>query len=86
MPAYTFSDRGTWLKFENRGGLRLMTESDPLLLNPYGVILINPKRHPHVKAKMGQAFIDWITSPEGQAAIKAYRINGRQAFFPNAKK
>ncbi|NQV82839.1 MAG: substrate-binding domain-containing protein [Rhodospirillales bacterium] len=86
MPAYTLSDRGTWLKFENRGGLRLLAENDPLLINPYGVILINPKRHPHVKAKMGQAFIDWITGTEGQAAIKAYRINGRQAFFPNAKR
>jgi tungstate transport system substrate-binding protein len=85
MPAYTLSDRGTWLKFENRGGLRLMAENDPLLLNPYGVILINPARHPHVKAKMGQAFIDWITGAEGQAAIAAYRIKGRQAFFPNAK-
>jgi len=86
MPAYTLSDRGTWLKFENRGGLRLLAENDPLLLNPYGVILINPKRHPHVKAKMGQAFIDWITGAEGQAAIAAYRIKGRQAFFPNARK
>ncbi len=86
MPAYTLSDRGTWLKFENRGGLRLLAENDPLLLNPYGVILVNPKRHPHVKAKMGQALIDWITGPEGQAAIAAYRIKGRQAFFPNAGK
>jgi len=86
MPAYTLSDRGTWLKFENRGGLRLLAENDPLLLNPYGVILINPKRHPHVKARMGQAFIDWITGAEGQAAIAAYRIKGRQAFFPNARK
>ncbi len=86
MPAYTLSDRGTWLKFENRGGLRLLAENDPLLLNPYGVILINPKRHPYVKAKMGQAFIDWITGPEGQKAIGDYRIKGRQAFFPNAKK
>ncbi|MDA1090961.1 MAG: substrate-binding domain-containing protein [Proteobacteria bacterium] len=85
MPAYTLADRGTWLKFENRGGLRLLAENDPLLLNPYGVILINPARHPHIKAKMGQAFIDWITGPEGQAAIKAYRIKGSQAFFPNAK-
>ncbi|MBT7942684.1 MAG: solute-binding protein [Alphaproteobacteria bacterium] len=86
MPAYTLSDRGTWLKFENRGGLRLLAENDPLLLNPYGVILFNPKRHPHVKIRMGQAFIDWITGAEGQAAIKAYRIKGRQAFFPNAKR
>ena len=85
MPAYTLSDRGTWLKFKNRGGLRLLAENDPLLLNPYGVILINPKRHPHVKAKYGQTFIDWITGAEGQAAIAAYRIKGRQAFFPNAK-
>ena len=85
MPAYTLSDRGTWLKFENRGGLRLLAENDPFLVNPYGVILINPKRHPYVKAKMGQAFIDWITGAEGQAAIAAYRIKGRQAFFPNAK-
>ncbi len=85
MPAYTLTDRGTWLKFENRGGLRLLAENDPLLFNPYGVILISPKRHPHVKAKMGQAFIDWITGAEGQAAIAAYRIKGRQAFFPNAK-
>jgi len=86
MPAYTLSDRGTWLKFENRGDLRLLAENDPLLLNPYGVILVNPKRHPHVKGKMGQVFIDWITGPKGQAAIKAYRIKGRQAFFPNAKR
>ena len=85
MPAYTLTDRGTWLKFENRGGLRLMVENDPLLFNPYGVILVNPVRHPHVKAKMGQAFIDWMTGPEGQAAIGAYRIKGVQAFFPNAK-
>ena len=84
MPAYTLTDRGTWLKFENRGGLRLLAENDPLLFNPYGVILINPERYPHVKAKMGQAFIDWITGAEGQAAIAAYRIKGRQAFFPNA--
>ena len=86
MPAYTLADRGTWLKFENRGGLRLMVENDPLLLNPYGVILVNPVRHPHVKAKMGQAFIDWMTGPEGQTAIAAYRNKGVQAFFPNAKR
>lgn len=85
MPAYTLSDRGTWLKFENRGGLRMLVENDPLLFNYYGVILINPERHPHIKARMGQAFIDWITGAEGQAAINAYRIEGRQAFFPNAK-
>ncbi len=86
MLAYTLADRGTWLKFENRGGLRLLAENDPLLFNPYGVILINPKRHPHIKAEMGQAFIDWITGAEGQAAIGEFRIKGRQAFFPNAKR
>ncbi len=86
IPAYTLADRGTWLKFKNRGGLSLMVENDPPLFNPYGVILINPKRHPHVKAKMGQAFIDWIIGPEGQAAIGAYKIKGQQAFFPNAKR
>ena len=86
MPAYALSDRGTWLKFENRGGLRLLAENDPLFVNPYGVILINPARHPYVKAKLGQAFIDWITGAEGQAAIAAYRIKGSQAFFPNAWK
>ncbi len=86
MLAYTLADRGTWLKFENRGGLRLLAENDPLLFNPYWVILINPKRHPHVKAKMGQAFIDWIIGAEGQAAIGEYKIKGRQAFFPSAKR
>ena len=86
MPGYTLSDRGTWLKFENRGGLRLMVKNDPLLFNYYGIILINPARHPHVKARMGQAFIDWITGAEGQAAINTYKIKGRQAFFPNAKR
>ena len=86
MPAYTMTDRGTWLKFQNKSALALLAEGDPHLFNPYGVILINPARHPHVKARMGQAFIDWITSPQAQAAINAYRINGRQAFFASATK
>ena len=86
MPAYTLSDRATWLKFKNKGDLKILVEGDEKLFNQYGIILVNPKRHPHVKANMGQAFIDWITGPEGQAAIGAYRIKGRQAFFPNAKK
>jgi tungstate transport system substrate-binding protein len=86
MSAYTLSDRGTWLNFNNQGGLRLLTENDPLLLNPYGVILINPDLHPHVKAKMGQEFIDWITGAGGQDAIASYRINGHQGFFPNLRK
>jgi len=86
MPAYTMSDRGTWLKFQNKSALTLLTEGDPHLFNPYGVILVNPARHPHVKAEMGQAFIEWITSPEAQTVINAYRISGRQAFFASAAK
>ena len=84
MLAYTLTDRGTWLNFKNKRELRLLVENDPLLLNHYGVILVNPKRHPHVKAIMGQVFIDWITSGEGQAAISSYYINGHQAFFSNS--
>lgn len=86
MLAYTLTDRGTWLNFKNREELRLLIDNDPLLLNPYSVILINPVRHPHTKVKMGQAFINWITGIEGQKAIATYRINGHQAFFPSAKK
>ena len=86
MLAYTLTDRGTWLNFKNQKGLRSLVDNDPILINPYGVILISPIRHPHIKAKMGQAFINWITSTDGQTAISSYHINGRQAFFPNAKK
>jgi tungstate transport system substrate-binding protein len=82
--AYTLSDRGTWLSFKNRGDLGIAVEGDPRLFNQYGVILVNPERHPHVKAALGQAFIDWITGPEGQAAIAGHRIGGEQLFFPNA--
>jgi tungstate transport system substrate-binding protein len=84
MRGYTLTDRGTWLNFRNRGDLVLLAEGDPRLFNPYGVILVNPERHPHVKAELGQAFIDWLTSGDGQAAIAGYQINGEQAFFPNA--
>jgi tungstate transport system substrate-binding protein len=86
MFAYTLTDRGTWLNFKNQKGLRILVENDRLLKNPYGVILINPIRHPHVKVKMGKKFIEWITGKKGQKAISSYRVNGRQAFFPNAKK
>ncbi len=86
MAGYTLSDRGTWLNFRNRGGLVLLVQGDPRLFNPYGVILVNPERYPHVKAELGQAFIDWLTSRDGQAAIAGYRINGKQAFFPGAAK
>lgn len=84
MDAYALADRGTWLSFENRGPLEVMVEGDQRLFNQYGIILVNPKAHPHVKAEDGQAFIDWIIGPEGQKMIGAYRINGQQLFTPNA--
>ncbi len=83
MDAYTLADRGTWLSFKNRGALAVLVEGDPALFNQYGVILVNPDRHGHVKADAGRAFIDWLSSPEGQQAIASYRIDGQQLFFPN---
>jgi tungstate transport system substrate-binding protein len=85
MNAYALTDRGTWLSFKNRGNLLISVEGDKRLFNQYGVILVNPAKHPHVKKDMGQAFIDWIVSREGQDAIAAYKINGEQLFFPNAE-
>jgi tungstate transport system substrate-binding protein len=78
MPAYTFADRGTWISFENRRELEILVEGDERLFNQYGVILVNPERHPHVKAEAGQAFIDWLISPEGQRAIGSYQLRGEQ--------
>ncbi len=86
MNAYALTDRGTWLSFKNRGDLVISVEGDQRLFNQYGVILVNPAKHPHVKKDMGQAFIDWIVSPEGQAATAGYKIGGEQLFFPNAKR
>ena len=83
--AYALTDRGTWLAFANKGDFKVMVEGDNKLFNQYGVILVNPAKHPNVKAKQGQAFIDWLTGPEGQAAIAKYRIDGQQLFFPNAR-
>jgi len=85
MNAYILADRGTWLSFKNRAELRIVLEGDPRLFNQYGIILVSPAKHPSVKREMGQAFIDWVTSPDGQAAIAAYKIGGEQLFFPNAK-
>ncbi|HEX8168075.1 MAG TPA: extracellular solute-binding protein [Beijerinckiaceae bacterium] len=82
--AYVLCDRGTWLSFRNRGGLAVLVEGDRRLFNQYGVMLVNPAKHPHVKAADGQAFIDWLVSPEGQKAVADYRIDGEQLFFPNA--
>jgi tungstate transport system substrate-binding protein len=86
MNAYALTDRGSWLSFKNRGDLAISVEGDQRLFNQYGIILVNPARHPHVKKEMGQAFVDWVISPEGQRAIADYRIGGEQLFFPNAKK
>jgi tungstate transport system substrate-binding protein len=82
--AYTLTDRGTWLSFANKDDLKVLVEGDPHLFNQYGVILVNPAKHPNVKAKEGQAFIDWLIGSEGQAAIASYTIDGEQLFFPNA--
>lgn len=84
MGAYTLSDRATWLAFQNKGNLDILSEGDDRLFNQYGVILVNPDRHSSVKAEAGQAFIDWLTGPEGQKAIAEYKLNGEQLFFPNA--
>jgi tungstate transport system substrate-binding protein len=84
MDAYALTDRGTWLSFDNRQNLEILVEGDPGLFNQYGIILVSPEKHQHVKADMGQNFIDWVLSDEGQKAIGAYTINGQQAFFPNA--
>ena len=84
MNAYVLADRATWLAFRNRGELAIAVEGDRRLFNQYGVMLVNPDRHPSVKKDLGQAFIDWIVSPEGQRAIAEFRIGGEQLFFPNA--
>lgn len=84
MAGYTLTDRGTWISFRNKADLRVLVEGDPRLRNQYSVILVNPARHPHVKAAQAQAFIDWLTGPEAQRLIAAYMIDGRQLFFPNA--
>jgi tungstate transport system substrate-binding protein len=82
--AYVLTDRATWLNFKNRGDLDIVVEGDNKLFNQYGIILVNPSKHPNVKKAEGQVFIDWIVSPEGQKAIADYKINGAQLFFPNA--
>ena len=86
MGAYVLSDRGTWISFANKGDLAIVVEGDKGLFNQYGVMLVNPQKFPHVKKDLGQAFVDWLISREGQAAIAGYRIDGQQLFFPNAEK
>ena len=84
VPAYALTDRGTWLSFDNRGDLEIVFEGDPVLFNPYGIILVNPERHSHVKAEQGQSFIDWLLSACGQRAIADFTVNDEQLFFPSA--
>ena len=84
--AYVLADRGTWLNFKNRGDLAVLVEGDNRLFNQYGVMLVNPAKHPHVKAVDGQKFVDWVTSTPGQAVIANYKIGGEALFFPNASK
>jgi tungstate transport system substrate-binding protein len=86
MDAYLLADRGTWISFKNRGDLTIAVEGDTRLFNQYGIMLVNPAKHAHVKRELGLAFIDWVTSPEGQRAIADYRIDGQQLFFPNYRK
>lgn len=82
--AYVLADRGSWIAFRERGGLDIVVEGDKRLLNQYGVMLVNPEKFPNVKRELGQTFIDWLVSPEGQAAIAGYKVDGQQLFFPNA--
>ena len=84
MNAYVLTDRGTWLSFKNRGDLAILIEGDQRLFNQYGVMLVNPDKHPSVKKELGQMFVDWVISPEGQKAISDYKVNRAQLFFPNA--
>jgi len=82
--AYVLTDRGTWLSFRNRGNLAILVEGDRRLFNQYGVIVVNPAKHPHVKVQLAQAFADWVLSPAGQQTIAAYQVGGEELFFPNA--
>ena len=85
MNAYVMTDRATWVSFRNKGAHRIAVEGDPRLFNQYGIILVNPEKRPNVKADLGQRFIGWMLSEEGQAAIASYRVHGQQLFFPNAE-
>jgi tungstate transport system substrate-binding protein len=86
LNAYILADRGTWLSFKNKADLKILVEGDNKLFNQYGVILVDPEKHPHVKKEAGQKFIDWLVSPTGQQVIASYKIEGQQLFFPNASK
>ena len=81
---YVLADRGTWLSFKNRADLAVLVEGDTRLFNQYGVLVVNPAKHPHTKAVEAQKFVDWVTSPAGQSVIAGYKMGGEQLFFPNA--
>jgi tungstate transport system substrate-binding protein len=81
---YALTDRATWIHFKNKGNLAIVVEGDKRLFNQYGVMLVNPAKHPNVKKDLGQQFIDWLVSPEGQKTIAGYKVDGQQLFFPNA--
>ena len=84
--AYVMTDRATWISFGNKGDYKVAVEGDPILFNQYGIILVNPEVHTHVKADLGQQFVDWVLSKEGQQAIADYKVDGQQLFFPNSDK
>jgi tungstate transport system substrate-binding protein len=86
MHAYVMTDRATWISFANKRGLEILVQGDPRLFNQYGVILVNPEHHPHVKAALAQSFIDWLLGETGQQAIAAFKVDGKQLFYPNAKR
>jgi tungstate transport system substrate-binding protein len=86
MGAYALADRGTWISFKNKQDIKTVVEGDPALFNPYGVIAVNPAKHPHVKAGDGQTFVSWLVSQDGQAAIASFKLEGEPLFFPNARK
>ena len=86
MNAYVLSDRGTWISFKNRGDLEIVVEGDKRLFNQYGVMLVNPEKFPSAKKELGRSFVEWLVSPEGQAAIAGYKVDGQQLFFPDAEK
>jgi tungstate transport system substrate-binding protein len=86
MGAYVMTDRATWVAFGNKGDYKIAVEGDPKMFNQYGIMLVNPARHPNVKADLGQQFVDWVVSPEGQSAIAGFKVDGQQLFFPNAAK
>ena len=85
MGAYTLTDRATWIAFQNKSSMKILSKGDPKLFNQYGVVLVNPKKHPNVKAQSGRIFINWLIGSNGQSAIAAYKRDGQQLFFPNAK-